>query len=381
MFDALTISGYRGFDRLEMPDLGRINLLVGKNNSGKTSVLEAMSLLASGYDPAALIRVAIQRSEMAFQEVPQGQGQAVRSDIDISHLFHGHELHSGTAFEIAAQRAGDEGQPSVTYVIRDVNPADVHPHYLATHGIMANPLAGPYIGLAIRAGDVEEAFSTIPLSKRLLRPEDLQTLNNLRRGQRATETYQIVPTYSLSQMELTAAWNNVVLTDQERLVTEALQYLEPRIERIAAVPSTVMPFFSTQGVSRGGFKVKLAGTSEPVPIGSLGDGMWRMLALAIVIIRAKDGLLLVDEIDTGLHYSVMEHLWAFIRNTSKTFNVQVFATTHSYDCVHSLAAICGREMTSADEVTIQRLEAGNPQAIRYSAEEIASAARHSIEMR
>lgn len=57
-----------------------------------------------------------------------------------------------------------------------------------------------------------------------------------------------------------------------------------------------------------------------------------MLGLALAIVNARNGFLLVDEIDTGLHFSAMYDMWKLIWKTAKRLNVQVFATTHNSDC-------------------------------------------------
>ena len=58
--------------------------------------------------------------------------------------------------------------------------------------------------------------------------------------------------------------------------------------------------------------------------------------MAIALISAKGGVLLIDEIDTGLHYTVMADMWKLIAQTAAELDVQVFATTHSSDCVTAL---------------------------------------------
>jgi AAA ATPase domain len=97
MFHSIEVSGYRGFSKYEVRDLGRVNLLVGKNNSGKTSVLEAGYMLGSGGDPAALWRICNRRGERFA-----GESSAFRrrSEVDVSHLFAGHELAIGQSFSI-----------------------------------------------------------------------------------------------------------------------------------------------------------------------------------------------------------------------------------------------------------------------------------------
>lgn len=59
--DALTIGRFRGIQGLQLANLGQINLLVGENNSGKTSVLEAFSLYANPLDERRWRQVASSR--------------------------------------------------------------------------------------------------------------------------------------------------------------------------------------------------------------------------------------------------------------------------------------------------------------------------------
>ena len=111
----------------------------------------------------------------------------------------------------------------------------------------------------------------------------------------------------------------------------------------------------------------------------MGDGMWRMLAMAIAITQCKGGILLVDEIDTGLHYTVMAEMWTLIFGEAKRLNVQVFATSHSYDCVHSLAKICVNQNDADNRVSIQRIEVGNSKSVSYTEGEIRTAAERQTE--
>src|ERR1039457_1926958 len=97
MFHSILVSGYRGLSNYEVRDLGRVNLLVGKNNSGKTSVLEAGYVLGSGGDPSALWRICNRRGERFAGESSRFQR---RSEVDVSHLFTGHELVVGQSFSI-----------------------------------------------------------------------------------------------------------------------------------------------------------------------------------------------------------------------------------------------------------------------------------------
>ena len=89
--------------------------------------------------------------------------------------------------------------------------------------------------------------------------------------------------------------------------------------------------------ARGGIVVGVKGQEGRLPIGSMGDGMRRLMALATSLAFTKDGCLFVDEIDTGLHYSIMADMWQLVVEKSVASNTQVFATTHSWDCIEGLS--------------------------------------------
>ena len=90
---------------------------------------------------------------------------------------------------------------------------------------------------------------------------------------------------------------------------------------------------------------------------------------------------MVDEIDTGLHHSVMEDMWRMVITTAKRLNVQVFATSHSQDCINSLGRLHQIVPELAAQVSLHRLEKGLSQSVRYGPDEISTAALQEIEVR
>ena len=99
------------------------------------------------------------------------------------------------------------------------------------------------------------------------------------------------------------------------------------------------------------------------------------------IAHSVGGTLLIDEVDTGLHHTVMAEMWRFLCTAAKKYDVQIFATTHSRDCYESLAAISRDFVSENSDVTIQRIEPGREQAVAYSEQEIVAAAKHEFEVR
>ncbi len=374
MISSIQIDGYRGFKQFEMSDLGRVNLLVGTNNSGKTSVLEAIDLLTSRGDPVSLWDVLMRRGETlsAMFSLASPGAREQLEEADVSHLFTGHEAHIGAKFALKATNEFPER--SVEFTV--VEPS--HEERREVFGPEEDGSLSSRLALQIK-GEPAPRAPMLPLSRS--GGLNLHTVDNRTRWRESDgRPSQLITTDSLSGRQLIAFWDNIALTSSEELVLKALRFLDPDIERIAPQSGTRHSYFGATP-RPGGFLVKRSGVDQPTPIGSMGDGMWRMLVMAIAITQCKGGVLLVDEIDTGLHYTVMADMWRLNFGAAKALDVQVFATTHSFDCIQSLASVCVSDTDTENTVTLQRVEAGKAKAVPYSENEIQVAAERNIEVR
>ncbi|HEY9853506.1 MAG TPA: AAA family ATPase [Leptolyngbyaceae cyanobacterium] len=359
MLKSLKIENFRCFQFFELPQLGRVNLLVGTNNSGKTSILEAIQLLASRGKLSALSELMINRGEYFLSEkVREGR------ELDIRHLFYGHEINVDSKFSIFGCNSNQN--VSIEISVQKSSQTTLFSQ------------EGEFV-LAIKFlsnSKEQESDTLLPLSYNKGIPINYTQSfsNDLKKLEIKTE---FVTSSSLTTEKMVELFDRVVLQPEEYLITEALQTIEPKIERIASVSSERYIYSG----SRSGFVVRLADSSQRIPIGSMGDGIWRMLGLALAIVNAKDGILLVDEIDSGLHFSTMSDMWKMIWETAKKLNVQVFATTHSSDCWKSLDAIANSEKPSEDGITIQRIERDKSSSVVFNERQIAIAAERGIEVR
>jgi hypothetical protein len=364
MLRSVTITGYRGFKHFEMHGLGRVNLLVGKNNSGKSSVLEAIGLLASRGDPTVLGTICEIRGErVELSEVPGS-----RSHIDVAHLFLGHEPQIGSHISISGEGVGTSQVVSIR--LDELNRNQLRLFPLDRFGNSTEADEGLAIVVEAQPGERTMAF---PTSSRTAISDVL-----IRRSTRTDSEIAVVRYIStgfVTYGELAGKWADISLTDAEERVVSALRSLDSRIEKIAL---NAAPSYGYRDRARSGFKVKLRGISTPIPIGSLGDGAWRMLALSVSLAHPTTKVLLVDEIDTGLHHSAMVDMWRMVTETAKALNVQVFATTHSRDCVDALASVCTKDGT---DISLQRIEAGTERSVSYNEGEIIAAANYEIETR
>ena len=379
MLKTIRIQNFRGFRSFELNNLGRLNLLVGTNNSGKTSVLEAIQLLSSRNSFEPLIDIMKSRGEYLWHEPERGRL------LDIRHLFYGHDIEPGSQFSVLGISDNSEEKFVATVglrqVRRDDSPSDNSEQLRIFDDRDFDDTSENFkvLDFAIRwiHEGVQEGWDRPLSSNGGLSYDYIRRLTRIGVPKNIGTKTQFVTSSALTSEKMIELFDQIILTPEENLVQEALQTIEPKIERIASLSSEKY----RRSEAREGFLVLLSGSHQRVPIGSMGDGIWRMLGLALATVGAANGVLFVDEIDTGLHFSAMSDMWQLIWETAKRLNVQVFATTHSSDCWTSLASIASREDTSEDGITIQRIERDKDVGIVFSEREIVVAANRGIEVR
>lgn len=161
-------------------------------------------------------------------------------------------------------------------------------------------------------------------------------------------------------------------------MVSALQILDENLDSVHFLANV---FSSSFFPTRDGIVVGMKGQDGRVPIGSLGDGMRRLMVIATALAFTKQGRLFVDEIDTGLHYSVMSDMWKLVVAKASAANSQVFATTHSWDCIEGLALLRQQEPALASSVAIHKIDRALPHSVPFSAESIVRMVKADIDPR
>lgn len=312
MLKELHISNYRLFDDLTIPELGQVNLIAGKNNTGKTALLEALRIWAA-----------------------EGNSTVV------NHLLK----------------------------IRGQFTPDFSESYLAlfTNNTLRNTIKTNEIIIEKRQdkkGLVKDFIVFIPT--------DLgRNISHLQANVTADypQDRSIFVPFNNPQFPLQNLWEKIVLTPLEDDVLDVLKIVEPRLRRI--------------DVNEENSKVLLEGDPKPVPLKSLGEGMSRMLWLAVALVSAKNSLLLIDEFEAGLHHSVQETLWEKIFQYAKEWNIQVFVTTHSMDAVRTFQEVAERpeNLGMGKYFRLQRGQKGQIEAVSYNEEELTTALEFDLETR
>lgn len=374
----LTIENYRSFEKYKLDGLARVNLLVGDNNCGKTSVLEVGYLLTSSEPLDALLAITKLRGETCLlQEPPPAQQQVTAPAVD--GLFFGRALAPESKFAIngGLNSPGEQQNASFDAVIEDWRALELN-----VGADQPNvPANAPW------RCNITWKYGAVGRSRRIWMASDGGLFTNLWSGGNGASFGPTPPArFHLSSefvslagwdgKEIAQRWDAVVQSGERADVVDRLRVLHPNIRDIVFLPTMI-------GVSKrlGGIMMELEGEKKPVPLNSLGDGSHRLLVMAIALHSTARGTLFIDEIDTGLHYSKLSEMWRMVIKAAVQLDVQVFTTSHSLDCLNGLSDCLQRDASLAEHVAVHRIERAIDEAVTLDGDAFVRAMDRESEIR
>lgn len=362
---SLSIEGFRGIKDLSISRLGRVTLLAGRNGVGKTTVLDAVRIHASRARLSALTDLLVSREEIAAGKDADG---ADTSLFDGKALFHGRDT-SGAARISIGSLSGTE-QLRIGIVSLNDEPDSMMKAFLA------KSMGGGARVMKVAFGDSVELLPPGPPAFPREVTQLLAESGNELPPELACES--LGPGLPGSS-DLSRLWDRVTLTDDEDRVIRAVNLaIEEEAARVAVVGEGAG---SGQLPNGRRVVVRLKGHSQPVPLRSLGDGAVRLLGVAVALANSRDGFLLIDEVENGIHHALQRDFWRMVLQTAQENNVQVLATTHGWDCVRGFAqAAADIEAVEGVLVRLERRD-GHLRAVEYTEAELGIVARDGIEVR
>lgn len=379
MLNSLNIRNYRSLKELKINSLGKVNLIIGKNNTGKSTILEAIALYAGKGDLSIIYQFLTERGENFKQ--PDSNKNPTESHIkSLSSLFtnrlvgfESENIISIVAVEdtLFGEQTATENSVSLRFVkyydeIQRDNQGIVTTRkrtILDNTNENQNPIfkfgfetlmgENSYILSLDEDRPFKYGYRTIPSN--------------------SNEAFQFIRTRNIDREVNGKLFDNIALTEKEQFVIDALKIIEISTERIAFIEENARERTAV---------IKLSNVQSILPLKSMGDGINRILTIILALVNCDNGFLLIDEFENGLHHSVQEQLWKVIFSLSEKLNIQVFATTHSEDCILGFENILNSPSNNLEGKLI-RLDIINGviKQVEYSANELKIAADQNIETR
>lgn len=345
----LCIRGFRGIADLSIPRLGRVTLLAGRNSVGKTTVLDAVHVYASRAQRSVLYRLLSDRQELADMIDEDGDR---KSGLDWGALFHGRNPSESAVIVVGPESSADQ---------LEIRLEDGHGHAVIK-------------SLKVVCGNSQRLLRLMPSERPGQRSLFDDPLDDGDEPPSALACVYLAPGMS-KEDQTSRVWDRVALTNDEARVLNALNLvMEDDVVGIAMV--------GEGGASIRRVIVRLKNQDRPVPLKSLGDGAIRLFGVALALANSRGGFLLIDEAENGIHHTVQRDLWTMILRTAHANDIQVLATTHSWDCVRGFAEAAA-DFESGDGGVLVRLDRNdkNMRAVVYSKDALETAAEQGIEVR
>ena len=375
MLNSLDIKNYRNLKELKINSLRKVNLITGKNNTGKSTLLEAVAIYATKGDFRLINQLLEERGETT-KTMSETLKDPIQANIKtFSSLFNNRAVGFDVIDAISigsientlfGEKTSSENSVFLRFVkyIDDINKDEQGNTTRKRRFLQDNSdTTEDYkIGFEMKLGDYSYVLSLD--DDRLYRKFIMSPFN---------DNVQIVRTRNIDKDINSSLFDSIALTDKEQNVINALKIIEPLTERIAFVEETPRKRNAV---------IKLSGSQSILPLQSMGDGINRILTIILALVNSDNGYLLIDEFENGLHYTVQEKLWTIIFQLSNELNIQVFATTHSEDCIRGFqSALNNRENLSDGKLIRLDNENGIIKQVEFDAKELKVADEQGIEIR
>jgi predicted ATPase len=368
----LSIKGFRAIKDLSISQLGRVTLITGKNNTGKSSILEALRLHTYNAAPYVIYSILAFREENIGWADEEERPADPESLFQVSALFHGFPGLS-EKFEPIVISTSARGHLLKLTMRLDWFTEERDPDGHRRLNPRQKSLFGESVDIAALVVETEER-EQIHTLENFLRFARLTRGPRTRPSDRARMPCILVNPYGGEGTDMLGhLWDEIALTDDEKDVVAALRIIDKRISAVSMVGGEIR--------SRGRTAiVRAKNIPRPIPLRSFGDGLNRLFTIVLSLVNARGGILLIDEFENGLHYSVQSDAWRMIFRLAQSLDVQVFATSHSWDAVETFQ----KAAAETPEVgTLLRLSRRGDDIIPtvFSENELAIATRARIEVR
>jgi len=318
MIKSINIENFKGFEKLKTDNLSRVNLFGGSNNIGKTSILEAIFAFHDRLSPDLFLKQYTWRGLIppVKKRIEHEIWLPVFNEFDLNKTIKINLSYDDTLFEELSLRIDGDFQRPISAqdiaVVSKVSPSG---------SVSANQLALHVTGFTNNEKSYESFyfFSSQGLTsqKKIVKVKNIQSVHFL-----STRTYD--------PRQDSIRFGELMKNNRDHLVVKALKIIDNRITKVSPIPIS-----ENMTILHGDI-----GLSRQIPINYLGDGILRLLSYILAILTTPNGIILIDEIENGFHYTKHVDIWKLLFELAEEYNVQIFANTHSFEMVRAFNDAC-----------------------------------------
>lgn len=298
----IRIKNFKCFEDLQIKGLARVNLFGGKNNVGKTALLEAIELNSSAITPQSL---ALKLNRVLRRRQVTG--------IDSEELAFNLFKILSKSLEVSS----NTNEFSIEFHVQNPSLSASQVGFFSDGTYLEGKSSNLLFILSTDDSKMKILLSNLFSSKI---PAYISELS----GAESDKSFFIKPS-KLEENEIAVLYGGLVEADKESYLNESLNNFDNSLLSFKAIP--------TDRKARA--KLKVAGRDSLVSLSEMGDGISRYIAILCAIWSAQNGFLFIDEIENGIHYTNYPKLWNLIFDASEQANCQVFATSHSKECIEA----------------------------------------------
>jgi len=316
----IDVTSYRGITNFTIDDLADINIIVGENNCGKTSLLEAIQILNKPYDFGNIVMVSRLRDKIRMLSPKYTQSQYSsfmnifnKSKEELMISLHCKILNKDIDLSL-------EGE---------VNDSLISESQLAELQRVGS--GGKFIPAVDE--EVRTFFGRLIVRGKLLLPvssSENVMLNKYSRIIRSNNSKALAPINYLSPIDHAVIDRFNEITRTKNLRENVIRILQSAFDTNIQDLRTVE---DDDGRTLRMIEHRILGD---MPLSTYGDGIKKVIALANAAASVKDGILLVDEYETAIHPKAMDQVFRFLINVCKERNIQLFMTTHSAEALDKM---------------------------------------------
>ena len=344
---SINIKNFRGIEHMNVDDFARVNILVGQNNCGKSTVLEALLFITGMHNPYLPQNINAFRSRYIFSAVDS-----------LKYLFHNMDLFQIPHF-FASQFDGNIRELSLSLGHKQTGGMDKSATMLSsetTYFLNTIVLDFAVNGSKYQSYIVMDSAGSV--SEQHLPEGYFEKIST------------ILLSPDISAINLVNDLGEITKLQQKGDVITLLKKFDDRINALEVINGNVF--------------MGLDGMTELIPLAMAGDGMKRYLNIIAAAANRKTNIILIDEIDNGLHYSAYKKLWEAIFALAVSTNKQIFVTTHSKETLQKLNEMLKERTEYQDEMalyTLEQTKLKGHQAYRYPYAGLAEACKNNVEIR